>query len=355
MFNILPIKKMKRITKPKPMLAILGLLLLSCINVNAQLLWGDDFNGTSVNTSNWGYDIGAGGWGNSELEYYRSENATVSGGYLNITAKRESYGGAAYTSARLKTQGKKSWTYGFMESRIKMPKGQGLWPAFWMIGNDIGSVGWPKCGELDIMEHVNSDATITGTMHWDIGGSHVLYNAQKTVDVSGWHLYQMNWNSTSIKWYVDGSLYLTGNIANNINSTEEFHLPFFFILNVAVGGNWPGSPNSSTPFPAVMQVDYVRVYQQASGRIAVEEEKAPETEVRFYPNPVKETLTYTVPQGLENHTLRMYDLQGKEVLSHVVKNAQGENSINVSHVKSGYYILDLYNDKLRKKVKVLKD
>jgi beta-glucanase (GH16 family) len=352
MFNYLPMK----MKNTKPMIGLLGLIMLLSINAKAQLLWADEFSGTSVNTSNWGFDTGAGGWGNSELEYYRSQNATVSGGYLNITAKRESYGGAGYTSARVKTQGKKSWTYGYMESSIKMPKGQGLWPAFWMIGDNISSVGWPKCGELDIMEHVNSDGTITGTMHWDIGGSHVLYNAQKSVDVSGWHKYQMNWNATSIKWYVDGSLYLTGNIANNINDTEEFHRPFFFILNVAVGGNWPGSPNSSTPFPAVMQVDYVRVYQAASGRLGVDEEVAnTETEVRILQNPVKETLSYTVPNELENHVVKMYDLQGKEVLSNEVKNAKGINSINVSSVKPGYYVLDVYNGGVRKKLRVLKD
>jgi beta-glucanase (GH16 family) len=345
--------KMKNITKS--MLGLLGLMMLLSIHVKAQLLWADEFNGTSVNTANWNYDIGAGGWGNAELEYYRSQNATVSGGYLNITARRESYGGAAYTSARMKTQGKKSWTYGWMESRIKMPKGKGLWPAFWMIGNNIGSVGWPKCGELDIMEHVNSEGAIVGSMHWDSNG-HQLYNGTKAVDVGGWHNYQLNWNSTSLRWYVDGSLYLTGNIANNINGTEEFKLPFFFILNLAVGGVWPGSPDGSTVFPAVMQVDYVRVYQQSNARAASEEEVVnAESEVRLLSNPVRETVRYTVPEGMENHTLKIYDVQGKIVATHDVRNAKGENSIDVSSAKSGYYILDLYNDRLRKKIRILKD
>ena len=225
-----------------------------------QLVWSDEFNGSSVNTSNWVFETGAGGWGNNEQQYYRSQNATVSGGNLVITAKRESFGGANYTSARLKTQGKRTFTYGRMEARIRLPLGQGLWPAFWMLGSNITSVGWPRCGEIDIMEHVNTSNTVYGTIHWDANG-YAQYGGNTNTSPSNYHVYSIEWNSSAIKWFVDGVKYHEANILNNINSTEEFHRPFFFILNLAVGGNWPGQTIDNSKLPASMYVDYVRVYQ----------------------------------------------------------------------------------------------
>jgi beta-glucanase (GH16 family) len=226
---------------------------------NKSLVWSDEFNGTGA--PNWTYDVGGGGWGNNELEYYRSgsANANCSGGLLTITGKKESYGGRSYTSARMNTYGHFSRTYGYIEGRIKCPMGQGLWPAFWGIGTNFGSVGWPKCGELDIMEHVNSNGSIVGTMHWDWNG-HVLYNATKACSPGGWNTYAIWWTPTFIRWYVNGSQYLEGNIT--INNTEEFQRPFFLILNLAIGGDWPGAPNSSTVFPALYQIDYVRWYTE---------------------------------------------------------------------------------------------
>lgn len=265
---------------------LMGALLL-CLGVNnqAQLLWSDEFNGTSVNTGIWTFETGAGGWGNNELQYYRSQNASVSGGILTITAKKENYGGAAYTSARLKTQGKYSKQYGFIQARLKCPMGQGLWPAFWMLGANIGSVGWPACGEIDIMEHVNSENRVYGTIHWNGPSGYAYYSGNKTTTPASWHDYQVNWNNYGLKWYVDGVQYHAANTENNINSTEEFHRPFFFLLNFAVGGNWPGSPNASTVFPAYYQIDYVRVYQQSAAKSA----QISDTEVAdagMYPNPL---------------------------------------------------------------------
>jgi beta-glucanase (GH16 family) len=224
------------------------------------LVWSDDF--TNGIGSDWVFETGNGssGWGNNELEYYRQENATVSNGELVITAKKESYGGFNYTSARMKTQGKKSWTYGKVEARIKLSMGQGIWPAFWMLGDNISSVNWPACGEIDIMEHINSESQIHTTIHWDQNG-HVSYGGPATVDVTQYHVYAIEWNTSAIKWYVDGSQCFEANILDNINGTEEFHRPFFILLNLAVGGAWPGNPDSSTVFPATMYVDYVRVYQ----------------------------------------------------------------------------------------------
>lgn len=233
-----------------------------------RLVWSDEFNGTSLDTSNWTYEIGTGsnGWGNNELQYYtsRPENIRVSGGNLIITARRESYGGMNYTSARIKTQDKRTFTYGRVEARIKIPTGKGLWPAFWMLGNNISQVSWPYCGEIDIMEHVNNEGVTHGTIHWsDHNGNYAYYGGPTpwNLDFSQYHVYAIEWSPTSIKWFVDGNQFWEANIANSINGTDEFHKPFFILLNLAVGGNWPGSPDGSTPFPAEMLVDYVRVYQ----------------------------------------------------------------------------------------------
>ncbi len=242
---------------------VLGMIGLPTVHADYTLVWSDEFDGSAVNTNNWTFETGGGGWGNNELQYYKANNATVSGGVLTITAKRESYGGYAYTSARLKTQNKRTWTYGRVIARLKVPKGQGLWPAFWMLGNNISSVSWPRCGEIDIMEHVNTDDLCYGTIHWDCNG-YANYGGSRLVlnHVDTWNNYRIDWTPSYIRWFVNGNQYWEANIANSINSTEEFHRPFFILLNLAVGGNWPGSPNSSTPFPAKYQIDYVRVYQQ---------------------------------------------------------------------------------------------
>jgi beta-glucanase (GH16 family) len=224
------------------------------------LLWEANFNVTGL-PQLWNFDIGGGGWGNGELEYYtnRTSNVNCDGAICTITARKENYGGSAYTSARLKS--KYSRTYGFIEARIKCPMGQGLWPAFWSLGTNIGSVGWPACGEIDIMEHINSAGSIVGTMHWDAGG-HASYGGSYGVAAGNWNNYAIWWTPSYIRWFVNGVAYWEGNIANNINSTEEFHRPFFLLLNLAVGGAWPGSPNASTAFPAQYQIDWVRWYAQ---------------------------------------------------------------------------------------------
>ena len=227
-----------------------------------NLVWSDEFN--SINTGNWTFEVGGGGWGNNELQYYTNgNNAYIQNGVLVIEARRESVGGYAYTSSRMITRGKREFTYGKIEARMALPMGQGLWPAFWMLGSNIGSVGWPACGETDIMEHINTSNTIYGTMHWDAGG-YASYGGSINTTPASYHVYTIEWTSSSIKWFVDGVQYHEGNIQNSINSTEEFHRPFFIILNQAVGGDWPGAPTSSTPFPSRMYVDYVRVYQQGT-------------------------------------------------------------------------------------------
>jgi beta-glucanase (GH16 family) len=224
------------------------------------LVWSDEFDGTAVNTANWNFETGGGGWGNNEQQYYQAKNATVANGELVITAKKERVKANNYTSARLTTQNKRQFTYGRMEARIKLPLGQGLWPAFWMLGSNISTVSWPACGEMDIMEHINTENTIYGTIHWDNNG-HAQYGGNTTTTPADYHIYAIEWDATSIRWYLDGVQFHVADITNSINGTDEFHKPFFFILNLAVGGNWPGQTIDNTKLPASMYVDYVRVYQ----------------------------------------------------------------------------------------------
>ncbi|PUZ27070.1 Beta-glucanase, GH16 family [Chitinophaga costaii] len=233
--------------------------------VTYQLVWQDEFDGSSVNTSNWNIDNGNPGV-NNEQEYYQSANATVTGGNLVITARKQSVGGQPYTSAKLTTAGKFQPTYGRIEARIKLPGVQGMWPAFWMLGANISdpNVGWPKCGEIDIMEQVNTNNTILGTMHWDAGSGHVQYGGSTGATATDYHVYAVEWDASSIRWYVDGTNYVTGNIANNINNTGAFHNPFYIILNLAVGGDLPGNTINDGALPTTMLVDYVRVYNMTN-------------------------------------------------------------------------------------------
>ena len=227
-----------------------------------SLVWAEEFNVDGApNSSRWGYDLGAGGWGNNELQYYtsRPENAAVLNGLLKITAIKESYNGSAYTSARLLSKDKFSFKYGKIEVRAKLPEGGGTWPAIWMLGNNISTVSWPACGEIDIMEHVgNTPGKIYGTLHHPghsggnaDGGTIMIPDATTT-----FHNYIMEWNAGTIKIYVDTQLFYT--FANN--SSLPFNQNFFVILNMAMGGNFGGTVSPSFT-SASLEIDYVRVYQ----------------------------------------------------------------------------------------------
>ena len=228
-----------------------------------QQVWSDEFNGTAVNTSNWAFETGGGGWGNNEKQYYQASNATVANGELVITARKQPVGGMPYTSARLKTQGLKQFAFGRMEARVKVPLGQGLWPAFWMLGANIGSVGWPACGEIDVLEQVNADSRCYGTVHWDNNG-HAQYGGNVATTPNVYHVYSVEWTPTYIRWFVDGAKYHEITITNGTGGTEEFQRPFFLLLNLAVAGDWPGQTVDESKLPATMNVDYVRVYQLTS-------------------------------------------------------------------------------------------
>jgi beta-glucanase (GH16 family) len=268
-----------------------------------RLVWSDEFNesdGSAPDPRKWTCDIGVGGdgWGNQELEYYTNSprNVVVQGGNLVISAVKEKYTGRnirpegqdqnqspglttaeqgtvtrEYTSARLKTQGLFSQTYGRFEARIKMSYGQGMWPAFWMLGDDSDKVGWPRCGEIDIMENIGKEPSkIHGSIHGpgpsgsatdDMTATYTLPAGQNFSDA--FHIFALEWEPQAIRFYVDGKLYDTAIPSGLPKGTGwVFNHPFFLLLNLAVGGDWPGSPDDSTHFPQQMLVDYVRVYAQ---------------------------------------------------------------------------------------------
>ena len=233
-----------------------------------NLVWSDEFSGTSLNTDDWNYETGASGWGNEESQFYRSgnNNTKVENGYLVITAKEESFGGAPFTSSRLTTQGNQSFKYGRIDIRARLPYGQGLWPALWMLGDNFSSAGWPTCGELDIMELIGGDGvndrTVHGTAHWaGNGGAQASHTASRSLAdgkfADQFHVFSIIWDQNSIKWYIDDIQYHS----LNIGSLNAFHQPFFFIFNIAVEGDWPGPIGPNTQFPQFMVVDYVRVFQ----------------------------------------------------------------------------------------------
>jgi beta-glucanase (GH16 family) len=233
------------------------------------LVWSDEFDGETLNTRNWLFDKGAGGWGNNEWQYYtdRPENVRIENGVLIIEARNEEYLAWKYTSARIKTHYLQSWTYGRIEARIKLPVGgKGIWPAFWMLGENIATARWPTCGEIDIMENIGNPTTVYGTVHGPgyAGGNAISKAFVSTVDLSAdFHIYAVEWEADEIRWYVDDQLYHTVR-REQVPGEWVFNHPFFIILNLAVGGNWPGYPDETTIFPQQLQVDYVRVYQAGS-------------------------------------------------------------------------------------------
>jgi beta-glucanase (GH16 family) len=246
------------------------------------LVWSDEFDGaagSAPNNAKWRFDIGGSGWGNNELEYYTNStrNAALDGaGNLVITARRENpsnfscwYGTCQYTSARMLTSATFTKAYGRFEARMKIPRGQGIWPAFWMLGNNIGSVGWPTSGEIDIMENIGREPnTVHGTIHGPgysggegIGAPYSIGGAF----ADAFHTFAVDWSPNLIVWYVDGNEYQRRTPADLGGDRWVFDHPFFMIMNVAVGGLWPGYPDGSSTYPQTMTVDYVRAYAQPGG------------------------------------------------------------------------------------------
>jgi hypothetical protein len=245
-----------RISKPS--------ITIKIINVDfANLAWSEEFQTFALNTSAWNYEQGAGGWGNNELQRYTNsiDNVHPDSGYLHISALNPS--GTTYTSGRINSNGKKYFTYGRFDIRAKLPEGKGLWPAIWMLGSNYTTYGWPKCGELDIMELLGHEPSIAhGAVHFDSNG-HTSRTNSFTLTTgkfsSGFHIFSLTWTPNKLIWMVDKQQFFY--ITRAEIPDFPFDLPQFFILNVAVGGNWPGSPDQTTVFPQHMIVDYIRVYQ----------------------------------------------------------------------------------------------
>lgn len=247
-----------------------------------RMLWNDEFEGPAASPpdpAKWSAETGGWGWGNGELQYYtdNTRNASLDGaGSLAVTARLENpggfschYGRCEYTSARLVSAGKFSQSYGRFEARLKIPKGQGMWPAFWMLGKNVLTDGWPQSGEIDIMENVGKEpATVFGSLHGpgysganSVTGGHTLPGGQEVGD--SYHTFTVDWAPASVTWYLDGSQYLHKTRADTRGNPWVFDHPFFVLLNLAVGGSWPGPPDPSTHFPQTLLVDYVRVYELA--------------------------------------------------------------------------------------------
>ena len=256
-------------------------LMLLCISCNkdetqtvttfSNITFEDNFDTDgSINAAFWNTEMGTGnnGWGNNELQYYtdRPENIKVEGGMLHITAHQESFEGAAYTSSRITTKTKVEEQYGRFEARIQLPWGQGIWPAFWLLGNDIDQVSWPQCGEIDIMEYRGqTPSTLIASVHGpgysggeSVGKEFILTNDRFDTD---FHIFGIEWGPEYINYYVDDVLY-NQITPEDVEGEWVFDHPFFIILNLAVGGNFVGSPNENTVFPQTMIVDYVRVYKE---------------------------------------------------------------------------------------------
>jgi beta-glucanase (GH16 family) len=257
----------------------LGLNIFSGQAQTFNLVWSDEFNGAGpgLDASKWSFEAGngSGGWGNNELEYYtsRTQNAYVSNGLLHLVALQESLGGFNYTSARIKTQGHFTKAYGRIEFRARLPAGLGFWPALWLLGTNITSVGWPACGEIDVMENKGAVPNmVQGTIHYsDALNHHLQSTALDTLSagdsVTNFHVYTLDWSTNVIRWFVDGTLYETQTSWSSSTGPypAPFNQPFFMVMNLAVGGNYVGNPsvadiNANTVFPGEMEIDYVRVW-----------------------------------------------------------------------------------------------
>jgi beta-glucanase (GH16 family) len=244
------------------------------------LTWSDEFNGpngSAPDPSKWTFVTGGNGWGNKELEYYtsRAENAHIDDGNLVITALKEDYTGPDgvarnYTSARMQTVGKFDQAYGRFEARIKIPYGQGIWPAFWLLGANMDIAHWPGAGEIDIMENIGREPpTVHGTIHGPGYSGSKGIGAPFSLDsgrfADAYHIYAIEWQPNQIRFYVDDHLYETRTPADLPSGTKwVYDHPFYILLNCAVGGGWPGNPDDTSIFPQKMLVDYVRVYKSAN-------------------------------------------------------------------------------------------
>ncbi len=325
------------VTKATSLILILLLMfiLLQLSIVYAQdyqLVWSDEFEGSELDSLKWEYMTGDGtayglpsGWGNNELQWYRPDNVTVENGNLVIAAKKETYSGKNYTSARIRTINKGDWKYGRFEFRIKFPFGKGIWSAIWMLPTDNVYGGWAASGEIDIIEHLGQESNeVHGTLHY--GGpwpqnthSGMSNTLQEGTFADDFHLFALEWEEGIFKWFVDDSLYQTQTSWNSTNGgfPAPFDQRFHLLINIAVGGNWPGNPNATTTFPQMLEVDYVRVYQKSDTSTAISRGNIWPVGYGLgqnYPNPFNPstTIKFTLSKS-SKIALKIYNLAGQEI------------------------------------------
>jgi len=315
----------------KKQLLLLGLMmaLTGAYAQNWKLVWADEFDGDTLNTEKWSYQTGTGGeygpdrWGNNELQYYQEENVKLADGVLTITAKRENVASSQFTSGRIRTINMGDWTYGRFEFRAKMPVGQGLWAAIWMLPTDSDYGGWAASGEIDIMEYLGQDTSVVhGTIHYggrwpDNKYRGTDYETDDTAFHKSFHTFALEWEEGKLRWYVDGELFQnlgTGMwySTNPGDFPAPFNKRFHLLINLAVGGNWPGSPDGSTVFPQDLVIDYVRVYQD--GVVGLGEQSSELNLEQNHPNPFTDYSTIAFSLPTEQHVLlEVYDVTGRKV------------------------------------------
>ncbi|MDG5765983.1 family 16 glycosylhydrolase [Balneolales bacterium ANBcel1] len=357
---------LNRITSISFLLFAIHLLVSQpAVSQDWQLVWSDEFGTETLDTTNWEYMIGTGsqygvpaGWGNSELQYYtdREENIFVQDGKLHIVAREESYRTRNYTSARIRSLGKADFRYGKFEVRARMPKGQGLWPAIWMLPTDNVYGGWPRSGEIDILEIVGHEPHIAhGTIHYGesagaghslTGGRYILRDGSTFND--DFHIFSIIWEPERIEWYVNGNLYHFATPGHTNPYPWVFDQKFHLLLNVAVGGNWPGNPDNTTEFPQEMVVDWIRVYQDATLTSAgdeTEERPGSFTLSQNYPNPFNPTTNISFEIAEAGHvSIKVYDMLGRLVARPVngdFHTGSHTISFDASNLSSGTYIYRL--------------
>jgi beta-glucanase (GH16 family) len=311
---------------------ILAAALFLPVVLNAQewhLVWSDEFEGEQLDAEKWscmtgdGTEYGIPGWGNNELEYYREENVQVSGGNLVITAKQESFGGKQYTSGRIRTKDKGDWTYGRIEFRAKMPVGKGLWAAVWMLPTKEFYGGWAASGEIDIMEYLGHETDkVYGTLHyggaWPNNRSSGGYCTTDSLSFGeNFHDFAMEWEEGEFRWYVDDNKYLiksSGWFSSAASFPAPFNRDFHLLVNMAVGGNWPGNPDGTTQFPQELLLDYIRIYQTGPSSVQDNTGQPGTVLKQNYPNPFGASTVIPYRIGSKMHvTLDLYDTLGRKV------------------------------------------
>jgi beta-glucanase (GH16 family) len=333
---------MKKLTIKVFFTGIWLMIHLISLAQNYDTVWSDEFNYSGLpDPDKWTFETGP-SQTNNELQYYtnRLENAEVRDSILVITARKESYGGRDYTSARINTyHNNLYWKYVKVEARIKLPYGQGIWPGFWMLGKSIYSVGWPKCGEIDILEMIGGDErenTVMGGVFWDHDGIIARYvnfiTLPSGIFADDFHIFSIEWNEERILWRMDGTQFNAFDITGA--ELSEFHKEFYIILNLGVGGNLPGSPDSTTIFPQELQIDYVRVYFEPPNKL---ENSEYERQLQLFPNPSDNEIMIVADEKFKSYCI--IDFTGKVLYYNLLT----DNRIDISNLRSGIYLLSLEN------------